>query len=291
MAILVWDDTGKRRYEAGVDQGVLYPLNTVNGLYDTGVSWNGLTGVTETPSGAEANDQYADNIKYMSIRSAETFGGTVEAFTYPDEFALCDGSEQPAAGVYVGQQNRRVFGMSYRSKIGNDVSGDLGYKYHLLYGLTASPSEKAYVTLNDSPEAVGFSWDVNSNPAAVTGKQPTSLIVVDSTKVVAAALQSLMDFLHGTAGAGPSLPPPDSVLALFTGAITPITLTPPTFDNAHTITIPALTGATYYVDGVVHAAGTQLLTTGQKKIVSATPNAGYVFNQPYVDRWMYAFVS
>jgi hypothetical protein len=291
MAILVWDDTGKRRFETGVDQGVLYPLNAGNGLYDTGVAWNGLTTVTETPSGADSNPQYADNMKYLNILSAEAFGGTIEAFTYPDEFGACDGSYAPASGVSVGQQSRQTFGLSYRTKVGNDVSADLGFKYHLLYGLLASPSEKAYASINDSPNAIAFSWDVNSSPAAVSGKSPTSLIVIDSTKVGAPALQSLLDFLHGTAGAGPSLPPPDSVIALFTGAITPITLTPPTFDNAHTITIPSLTGATYYVDGVVHAAGTQLLTTGQKKIVSATPNAGYVFNTPYVDRWMYTFVS
>jgi hypothetical protein len=291
MAILVWDDTGKRLYETGVDQGVLYPLNAANGQYDTGYSWNGLVTVTETPAGAEANPQYADNIKYLNILSAETFGGTIEAFTYPDAFNACDGSNVPATGVALGQQSRQTFGLSYRTKVGNDVSGDLGYKYHLLYGLLASPSEKAFSTINDSPEAITFSWDVSSSPVAVTGKSPTSLIVVDSTKVPAGALTTLLDQIHGTAGAGPVLPPPDTVLAYFTGAVTQITLTAPTFDGAHTITIPSLTGATYYVDGVVHAAGTQLLTTGQKKVVSATPNVGYAFNTPYVDRWLFSFVS
>jgi hypothetical protein len=291
MAVLVWDDTGNKRYEAGVDHGVLYPINVGSGLYDNGYAWNGLTTVTESPAGAEAQDQYADNIKYASLQSAETFAATIEAFTYPDAFAACDGSYVPATGVSVGQQGRQTFGLSYRTKVGNDVSGDLGYKYHLVYGLKAAPSEKAYSTINDSPAPVPFSWDVNSTPAPVTGQKPTSIITIDGTKATAAAVTALLDFLQGTAGSSPSLPPPDSVIALFTGAITPITLTVPTFDGAHTITIPSLTGATYYVDGVVHAAGTQLLTTGQKKVVSATPNAGYVFNQPYVDRWLYSYVS
>ena len=291
MTVLLFDDVGKKLYEAGVERGVLYPINTGTGLYDNGYAWNGLTTVTETPAGAEANDQYADNIKYMSLRSAETFGGTIEAYTYPDQFAACDGSYVPVAGVAVGQQTRSIFGLSYRTKVGNDVNPDLGWKYHLLYGLTASPSEKAYASINDSPEPVGFSWDVNSTPAAVTGQKPTSLIVIDSTKFTAPQIQTLTDFLYGTAGSSPSLPPPDSVIALFTGAVTMITLSPPTFDGAHTITIPSQTGTTYYVDGVVHAPGTQLLTTGQKKVVSAAPNAGYAFNTPFVDRWLFSYVS
>jgi hypothetical protein len=291
MAILVWDDSGNRRFEAGVDHGVLYPINPANGLYDTGYAWNGLTTVTETPGGAESNPQYADNMKYLNLQSAETFAGTIEAFTYPDQFAACDGSSSPSPGVYVGQQGRQMFGLSYRTKIGSDVNADLGFKYHLVYGLLASPSEKAYATLNDSPEAVAFSWDVDSSPAAVTGLKPTSLLVVDSTKVLAATITSLTDFLYGTAGSNPSLPSPDSVLAIIASGTTKITLTPPTFDNQHTITIPSLTGAKYYVDGVLHAAGTQLLTTGQKKIVSAAPDVGYAFNTPFVDEWMFTFVA
>lgn len=291
MAVLVWDDTGNRRYEAGVDQGVLYLLNVANGLYDTGVPWNGLTTVTETPAGAEHNPQYADNIKYLDLLSAETFGGTVEAFTYPDEFNACDGSYVPEAGVSVGQQSRATFGMSYRTRVGNDVSGSLGYKYHLLYGLTASPSERAYATINDSPSAISFSWDVASIPAAVSGHSPTSLIVIDSTKVSAPALANLLNDIYGTAGTAPLLPDPDTVLGLFAGSVTMVTLTAPTFDGAHTITIPSQTGVTYYVDGVVHAAGTQLLTTGQKKVVSARANAGYAFNTPVVTSWLYSFVS
>ena len=291
MTVLLFDDVGKKLYEAGVERGVLYPINAGTGLYDTGFAWNGLTTVTETPAGAEANDQYADNIKYMSLRSAETFGGTIEAYTYPDEFAACDGSYVPVAGVSVGQQSRSIFGLSYRTKIGNDVNPDLGWKYHLLYGLTASPSEKAYASINDSPEPVGFSWDVNSTPAAVTGRKPTSLITIDSTKFTGAQVTALTDFLWGTAGSNPSLPPPDSVIALFTGAVTMITLSPPTFDGAHTITIPSQTGTKYYLDGVLQTAGAKLLTTGQKKIVTAVPDAGYAYNTPFVDRWMFTFVS
>jgi hypothetical protein len=291
MVALVWDDTGNRRYELGVDQGVLYPLNVGNGLYDTGVAWNGLTTVTETPAGAEANPTYADNLKYAVIRSAETFGGTIEAYTYPPEFGPMDGSYSPEVGVDVYQQARATFGLSYRTKVGNDVSGDLGFKYHLLYGLTASPSEKAYATVNDSPEPIDFSWDVSSIPVNVTGKLPTSLIVIDSTKVDSTALANLLNDLHGTVGSAPLLPDPDTVLGLFAGSVTMITLTAPTFDGAHTITIPSQTGVTYRVDGVVHAAGTQLLTTGQSKIVTASANVGYAFNTPYVTAWKFTFVS
>lgn len=291
MAVLTFDGTGQRQYEAGVDHAVLYPINVSNGVYDLGVAWNGLTTVTETPAGAEHNPQYADNIKYLDLLSAETFGGTIEAFTYPDAFASCDGSYVPEVGVSVGQQGRRTFGLVYRTKVGNDISADLGFKYHLVYGLTASPSEKAYATINDSPEAIGFSWDVASIPAPVTGQKPTSLIVIDSTKVDAAALALLLDDLYGTIGTDPFLPPPDTVLGLFAGTVTMVTLTAPTFDGAHTITIPSQTGVTYYVDGVVHAAGSQLLTTGQKKVVSATANPGYAFNTPVVTSWMFTFVS
>lgn len=291
MAVLVWDDTGNRRFELGVDQGVLYPLNESNGLYDSGVPWNGLTTVTETPAGADPNTTYADNIKYAVIRAAETFGGTIEAYTYPDEFGACDGSYMPEPGVNVYQQGRATFGLSYRTKVGNDVSGDLGFKYHLLYGLTASPSEKAFASVNDSPEPIDFSWDVASIPVAVSGQLPTSLIVIDSTKVDASALSDLLDDLHGTVGSAPNLPPPDTVLGLFAGTVTMLTLTAPTFDGAHTITIPSQTGVTYRVDGVVHAAGTQLLTTGQSKVVTAEANAGYAFNKPFVNAWMFTFVS
>jgi hypothetical protein len=291
MAVVVWDDTGNKKYETGIDHGVLFPLNPETSLYDTGYAWNGLTAVNEKPGGAAANPQYADNIKYLNLLSAETFAGTIEAFTYPDAFGACDGTDTPSAGVQIGQQSRQTFGFCYRTKVGNDVSADLGYKLHLVYGALASPSEKDYATINDSPAAVQFSWDFDCTPVNVTDLQPTCLIVIDSTKVDSSALSDLQDFLYGTSGTAPSLPSPDDVIALFAGSITAITLSPATFNGAHTITIPTQTGTTYYVDGVEHASGTVTLTTGQSKVISATPNAGYVFNKPVVTSWLFTFVS
>lgn len=291
MAVLVFDDTGNKRFETGVKKGVLYPLNTGNGLYDTGYSWNGLTEVKEKPAGASSNKQYADNILYLNLLSAETFSGEISAFTYPDQFGLCDGTAEPASGVTVGQQSRATFGLSYRTEIGNDVSSDLGYKLHLVYGALASPSEKDYSTINDSPNAVAFTWAFDCTGASSSTYGTTSLLTIDSTKVDATALGDLEDFLYGTSGTNPSLPPPDSVLALFTGTITAITLSPATFDGAHTITIPSQTGVQYYLDGVAHASGTVLLTTGQSKVVSAVAQAGYVFNKPVVTSWLFTFVS
>jgi hypothetical protein len=291
MAVLTWDGTGEKLFETGIDHGVLYPLNASNGLYDTGVAWNGLYGVKEKPAGAAANFSYADNIRYLNLLSAETFSGEIDAYTYPDEFALCDGTTAPADGVSVGQQPRKTFGLSYRTIVGNDLTPNAGTKLHLVYGALAQPAERDYATINDSPAPVTFNWTFDCTPVAASGLTPTALIVIDTSKVDAGALASLEAFLYGTGGSNPSLPPPDSVLALFTGSITAITLTAPTFDGAHTITIPSETGVTYRVDGVVHAAGTQLLTTGQKKIVTATPNAGYVFNTPFVNEWMFTFVS
>jgi hypothetical protein len=210
---LVWDATGDRLYETGVDHGVLYiPDNT--GVYALGVAWNGLTTVTESPAGAEANAQYADNIKYLNLLSAETFGGTIEAFTYPDEFGQCDGTAAPADGVLLGQQGRHVFGLCYRTRLGNDLEGvDHGYKLHLIYGALAAPSEKAYATINDSPAAIAFSWAISTTPVQVTGYKPTSLIVVDSTVVDPAKLSSLEDILYG-ASAAAKLPLPDEVITL-----------------------------------------------------------------------------
>jgi hypothetical protein len=204
-------------YETGVDHGVLYIPDEV-GVYSLGVVWNGLTTVTESPTGAEPNAQYADNIKYLNLISAEEFGATIEAFTYPDEFAQCDGTAMPEPGVAVGQQSRKMFGLSYRTLVGNDVDGtDFGYKLHLLYGCQAAPSEKAYATINDSPEALAFSWDVTTSPVPVTDYKPTSLLVVDSTVVDAAALASLEALLYGAGAIAAALPMPDAVIALFAG--------------------------------------------------------------------------
>jgi hypothetical protein len=225
MGPLTWDQVGQRFYETGVDKGVLY-LPNAQGVYVEGYAWNGLTTVTESPSGADASPQYADNIKYLNLVAAEEFGGTIEAFTYPDEFAQCDGTATPHAGVYLGQQGRRVFGMSYRSRRGNDTEGtDHGYKLHLVYGALAAPSEKAYATINDSPEAITFSWDFSTTPVPVTVAgaggaelKPTALITIDSTKVDDAALTALETELYGTPTAAPSLPLPDEVIGMFAAA-------------------------------------------------------------------------
>jgi hypothetical protein len=218
MAPLTWDQVGEKTYETGVDRGVLYTPDNTTGDYGEGVAWNGLTTVTESPSGAEASPQYADNIKYLNLVSAETFGATIEAFTYPDEFAVMDGTATPEAGVAIGQQGRRQFGLSYRTRKGNDIEGtDFGYKLHLVYGCLAAPSEKAYGTINDSPEAIAFSWEISTTPVPVTGFAPTSLIVVDSTVVSASSLTALEDALYGGGTETEArLPLPDEVLTLIT---------------------------------------------------------------------------
>ena len=220
MSRIVWDKTGERYYETGVKMGVLYPIQE-GGVYTKGVAWNGLTAVTESPSGAEATPLYADDIKYLNLISNEEFGATIEAYTYPDEFAECDGSAALSAGVMIGQQARKTFGLCYRTSLGNDVDGsDYGYKLHLVYGCLAAPSEKSYATINDSPEAITFSWEVSTTPVNVTGFKPTSQITIDSTKVDEVKLKSLEDILYGKDGEGPAatepkLPLPDEIAALF----------------------------------------------------------------------------
>lgn len=226
MSKLVWDKTGERYYETGVKQGVLY-VQGVGGTYDKGVAWNGLTAVTESPSGAEATALYADDIKYLNLMSTEEFGATIEAYTYPDEFAECDGSAALTTGVYIGQQARKTFGLCYRTTVGNDVdSNDYGYKLHLIYGAVAAPSEKAYATINDSPEAITFSWEVTTTPVNVTGHKPTASITIDSTKADPAKLAALEDILYGknptteggADGVDPRLPLPDEIATLMKAA-------------------------------------------------------------------------
>ena len=218
MSKLKWDQAGERFYETGVSNGVLYPLT--NGAYPEGVAWNGLTAVNENPSGAEATPLYADNIKYLNLMSAEEFGATIEAYTYPDEFGVCNGEAELAAGVSIGQQARKLFGLSYQTKVGNDQNNDLGYKIHLIYGALAAPSEKAYATINDSPEAITFSWEISTTPVEVEGFKPTASLVIDSTKVDADALTRLKNILYGTDGSQGSegttarLPLPDEVLRI-----------------------------------------------------------------------------
>ena len=218
MAKLVWDATGERKYETGVRNGVLYVMGE-GGAYPKGVAWNGLTAVTESPSGAEATALYADDTKYLNLISAEEFGATIEAYMYPDEFAECDGSATLAAGVTIGQQPRKTFGMSYRTVYGNDVDNEsYGYKLHLIYGAVAAPSEKAYATINDSPEAITFSWEVKTTPVNVTGHKPTASLTIDSTKVDAAKLKKIEDILYGAAEGEARLPLPDEIIQILQAA-------------------------------------------------------------------------
>lgn len=211
MAVLTWDQEGKRLYETGVEKCALYPRDT-NGTYPAGVAWNGITTVTESPSGAEATPIYADNNKYLNLFSTEELGLTIEAYTYPDEFTECDGSASIVDGVYAGQQRRKSFGLAYKTLLGNDVDGtDHGYRLHLVYGCTASPSEKGYSTVNDSPEAISFSWSVTTTPVEVAGLRPTALLTIDSTKVTQAKLKALEDVLYGTDSGTPRLPLPNEV--------------------------------------------------------------------------------
>lgn len=282
MTALTWDGVGEKIYETGVDHGVLYLPNPATGVYDEGVAWNGLVSVTESPSGAEPTATYADNIKYMTLLSAEEFAATIEAYTYPDEFAECDGTVAAEPGVLVGQQPRKAFGMVYRTLVGNDLEGNAaGYKLHLLYGCLAAPSEKAYTTINDSPEAITFSWEVSTTPQPVSGMQPTSLIVIDSTEVSPAALALLEAELFGDAGGDANLPSPDQVIAFFAGALTVVDMATfanqPTYNSGtHVVTLPSVTGVQWKINGVNKTAGAQpAMTVGQTSEVTAHPLAGY----------------
>jgi len=288
MTRLMWDQTGEKIYEYGVNWGVLYIPNNV-GVYDNGYAWNGLVSVTESPSGAEANPQYADNIKYLNLISAEQFGGTIEAFTYPEEFGQCDGTASPEPGVNIGQQGRKSFGLSYRTRVGNDLEGtDFGYKVHLVYGALAAPSEKAYATINESPEAITFSWEISTTPVDAGGSyKPTSSITIDSTKVDADALADLEDILYGTVGVDPKLPSPAEVLALFAGTVTTVTPTAPTYNSTtKVITIPTVTGVEYRINGAV-VTGTVTITVDT--VVTANPLPGYRFPDVTDDDWFFDF--
>lgn len=289
MTKLMWDKVGERFFETGVDQGVLY-LPDSAGNYVNGVAWNGLTNVTESPSGAEPNAQYADNIKYLNLFSAEDFAATLEAFTYPDEFQQFDGLAVPTRGVAVGQQPRKTFGLSYRTKIGNDLEGDdFAYKRHLVYGCKASPSEKAYGTTNDSPEPINFSWSLTTDLQPVTGHKPTAIVTIDSRYVDPTVLAALELMLHGDTGVDPILPLPDTVITMFSSGVTVVTPTQPTFDDVDTITIPTVTGVAYYVNDVEVPAGALVIT--EDTLVTARPEAGYVFTIGVDDDWFYVFAG
>lgn len=299
MAALTWDGVGEKVYETGVDHGVLYQINTADGEYVDGEAWNGLTTVTETPSGAESNKQYADNQVYVNLQSAEEFGGTIEAFTYPLSFEQNDGSASPVPGVSLGQQGRKPFGFSYRTLKGNDTAGtEFGYKLHLVYGALAAPSEKARATVNDSPEATAFSWEFSTTPVPVgtvggTEYKPTSHITLDSTTSDPAALQDLLDILYGTEGVDPRMPSPAEVFGLFEGTSTTVDLgtaaNQPTYNSStHVVTLPAVTGVQWKVNGVNKAPGAQpALTVGQTAEVTAHPTSGYVLSGD--DDWTFDY--
>lgn len=294
MTALAWDLTGQRLYETGVDHGVLYQID-IDGEYTPGVAWNGLTTVTESPSGAESNKQYADNIVYLNLQSAEQFGGTIEAYTYPPEFEQNDGSATPTPGVSVGQQTRKTFGFCYRTRLGNDVSGtDYGYKLHMIWGAVAAPSEKAHATINDSPEAINFSWEISTTPLQVgtiggVEYKPTASITIDSTKTDPAKLAILLDQLYGTVSTVPSMPLPGDVITAMTVGLTLATPTQPTFNQGtNTITIPTVTGVVYKIGGVVKPAGAVVITTNT--VVTAHPATGYKFPAVIDTDWFYPFV-
>lgn len=289
MSKIVWDAIGERFYETGVDHGVLYLQS--NGDYPKGVAWNGLVSVAEKPTGAEQNAQYADNIKYLNLTSAEEFGATIEAFTYPEEFGRCDGTAI-VSGVQLAQQRRETFGLSYRTKVGNDTLGtDFAYKLHLVYGAQASVSERSYSTINDSPEAITFSWELTTTSVPVSNFKPTSLLTIQSNKVDATKLKSLEDILYGTDGTNPRLPLPDEVIALFAGSGAVVTPAQPTYDAAsHTITVPTATGVKYIrTDTGKDVTGSIVLKTGESVVLEARPVNGSVFPNTVDTDWQYKF--
>lgn len=297
MAELMWDQQGERLYETGVDHGVLYIPNG-SGAYTNGVVWNGLTAVNETPSGAEPNPQYADNIKYLTLTSNEEFGATIEAFTYPDEFGQFDGTAKPAGGVTIGQQRRRSFGFSYRTKVGNDLEGsELGYKLHMVYGAKAAPSEKSYATINDSPEAITFSWELTTDPVPVgtiggVDYSPTAILTIDSTDpdTDPTSLAALEQVLYGSEAVDPRLPLPSEIIGMFDAGVVEVETVPPTYDDTtDMVTIPSVTGVAYWVDGESAPAGAFGPITDDV-IVTATPEPGYVFTAGSDDDWVINFV-
>lgn len=271
MTHLVWDAATTKTYETGVDHGVLYPVNALDGTYPKGVAWNGLTTITESPSGAEATALYADNIKYLNLMSAETFGGTIEAYTYPDEFMLCDGTASPTPGLALGQQNRQPFGLSYRTVLGNDAQGNAyGYKLHLVYGCVAQPSERAYGSINDSPAAITFSWAINTTPLPAGGSyKPVSTITIDSRLVDSGKLATLESILYGAEGVDPRLPLPEEVISILQEAA-PSALSLSSIVPAHDATGVAVDASVVLTFNNKVAHESVVLSTAAGVIVSAT---------------------
>ena len=289
MTRLAWDQTGEKIYETGVDRCVLYPVGPT-GLYDTGYAWNGLTALTESPSGAEPTKLYADNGVYVTMTSAEEYACTIEAYTYPTAFEECDGSASLGTGITIGQQTRKSFGLSYRTLIGNDLVGtEYGYKIHLVYGGIAAPSERANATVNDSPEAMTNSWEVSTTPVPTGGNnKPTATLTIDSTKVNAARLASFEDIIYGTAGTNARLPLPAEVAAHFAGSDTEVEPTQPTFVAATgVITIPTVAGVDYLIGGTVRTGTYTIATAGASVIVTARAKPGYKFPPNTDEDWQF----
>ena len=263
---LIWDKSGERYYETGVDRGVLYPQAS-DATYPAGVAWNGLINVSESPSGAEATPLYADNIKYLNLVSTEQFAATVEAYTYPDEFGACNGEGELTTGVVIGQQKRKAFGMAYRTKVGNDIDSELGYKIHIIYGALAAPSEKAYATVNDNPEAITFSWTLSTTPVEVTGFKPTASLVIDSTKVTEGQLAAIEAILYGDSNNDARLPLPDEVLSIINGKkVSSIAITTPPTKTSYTA------GETFDATGMVVTATYDDTTSAAVTNYTYSPN-------------------
>lgn len=293
MTAITWDGSGERRFETGVDHGILYPRG------GDGVAWNGLTNVTETPAGADNNKTYADNIVYGALRAAETFGGTIEAYTCPDEFLECDGFVI-RNGVVVGQQSRKSFDAYYRTIVGNDQDPELGHKHHFVYGATTSPSEKSYATVNDSPEMTAFSWEFECSPVsfedvANADLKPTAILTIDDSwaSVDTAKLATLLDIVQGTVSDDPRMPTPDEVLAVFSAGLTNVSLTTfanqPSYNNTtHVATLPSVTGVVWFVDGEETAAGAlPALSSGESITITAEADTGY--NLVGDDEWTFSY--
>lgn len=287
MTKIVWDKVGERLFRTGCDRGVLYRQDSA-GQYNVGYAWNGLVSVSASPTGAEATPQYADNIIYVNLVSAERFEGSISAFMYPDAFAECDGTAEPVPGLGIGQQTRKPFGLAYRTLLGNDLEGqDYGYEINLVYGALAAPSERENNTVNDSPEAMELSWDLTTTPVEVPGFKPAATLTINSTKVSAAKLKEIEDILYGTEGVDPRLPLPAEIIAILSGASSEVEPTAPTYNpTTKVITIPTVVGVEYRINGEVVSGD---VTITKDTVVTARPTSGHKFPEVTDDDWFYNF--